>query len=109
MAENDELLPACRSRPTATAAAEDPHARTLYQILVALRARYPRRVDGFVPCAQDRRGRPLSRVPPPPVLRDRYALDPGAFPVATISLNERWSLPLDVTLADDDLADVASA
>ena len=106
----DELL---AGLPLETPLGPDPdtrHARHLYQVLVGRDA--PRSRDELMSYLSGRnigvgvhyRGCHLH-----PYYRDRYQLDPGAFPIATDISERTISLPFAVDLADDDLLDVCSA
>jgi dTDP-4-amino-4,6-dideoxygalactose transaminase len=106
----DELL---ADLPLELPAAAEPgtrHARHLYQVLVEPDSARSR--DELLPFLVGRRigvGVHYRACHLHPYYRDRYRLDPAAFPVATEISERTLSLPFAVDLTDDDLLDVAAA
>lgn len=106
----DELLAGLPLRMPPPADADTRHARHLYQVTVAPDAPLTR--DELLDALTERRigtGVHYRGVHLHPYYRDRYALEPGQFPVATEISEGTLSLPLSPKVSDSDQDDVVTA
>jgi dTDP-4-amino-4,6-dideoxygalactose transaminase len=106
----DELLSDLPLETPVPATAEMRHARHLYQVLVDPNTGVARdELLSLMTASRIGVGVHYRGVHLHPYYRDKYGLDPGAFPVATDISNRTISLPLGTNLAYADQDDVVEA
>lgn len=106
----DELLRDLPLETPVPATVEMRHARHLYQVLVAPDAGVARdELLSLMTASRIGVGVHYRGVHLHPYYRDKYGLDPGAFPVATDISNRTVSLPLGTNVAYADQDDVVEA